>query len=119
MKVMDERDPFGVDPHTPGAKLDGDKPLTWLCVSGFSRALQEVAQVTTMGAIKYTPDGWRTVPNGQQRYMEAFARHMLLLGTGEKYDLDTGCHHKAAMIWNLLASLELELQNDVPRSEQP
>ena len=107
---MIERDPLGTDPHTPGAKLDAGKPMVWLCVSGFSRALSEVADVTTAGAMKYTPNGWMTVPEGKARYMDAFGRHMLALGSGEAHDRDTGCHHKAQMIWNLLASFELELR---------
>lgn len=108
---MTERDPLGTDPHTPGAKLDAGKPMVWLCLAGFSNALAAVADVTTKGAIKYTPNGWMTVPEGQARYMEAFGRHMLKLGTGELVDRDTGCLHKAQMIWNLLASLELEMRN--------
>ena len=107
---MSERDPHGTDPHSPGAKLDAGKPMVWLCVSGFSNALAEVASVTTKGATKYTPNGWVNVPDGQQRYMEAFGRHMIALGRGELRDADTGCLHKAQMIWNLLASLELELR---------
>jgi len=107
---MTERDPLGTDPHTPGAKLDAGKPMVWLCLAGFSNALAAVADVTTKGAIKYTPNGWMTVPGGQERYMEAFGRHMLALGSGELRDRDTGCLHKAQMIWNLLASLELEMR---------
>lgn len=105
-----ESDPHGVDPHSPGAKLDAGKVLPWLCISGFSHALAAVAEVTTKGARKYTPNGWVSVPDGEQRYMEAFGRHMLALGRGEKIDADTQCLHKAQMIWNLLASLELELR---------
>lgn len=105
-----ESDPNGKDPHTPGAKLDAGKPTPWLFISGFANALSAVAEVTTKGAIKYTPNGWTKVPNGEERYMEAFGRHMLLLGKGELVDPDTQCLHKAQMIWNLLASLELELR---------
>lgn len=105
-----EADPTGRDPHAPGAKLDAGKPLVWLCLSGFANALHAVADVTTKGAIKYTPNGWKDVPNGRDRYMEAFARHMLELGAGNLIDEDTGCHHKAQMAWNLLASLELEIR---------
>ena len=105
-----ELDPNGIDPHTAGAKLDDSKPLPWLMLSGFANALSAVADVTTKGAIKYTPNGWMQVPNGEQRYMEAFARHMLKLGAGETHDADTGCLHAAQMIWNLLAALELELR---------
>lgn len=72
--------------------------------------MEAVADVTTQGARKYTPDGWMAVPDGQARYMDAFGRHMLKLGKGEVIDAQTGCMHKAQMIWNLLASLELELR---------
>ena len=106
-----EVDPLGVDPHTPGAKLDGAKPLTWTMISGFSLALEAVADVTTKGAIKYTPNGWMQVPRGAERYMEAFARHTLALGSGEELDADTGCLHLAQVIWNALAALELQLRD--------
>ena len=108
---MKEKDPYGRNPHESGAKLDDGKMRVWLMLSGFSRALEAVADVTTKGAAKYTPNGWMDVPNGEERYMEAFARHMLSVAQGEKYDMDTLCLHKAQMIWNLLASLELELRN--------
>lgn len=35
----------------------------------------------------------------------------LILGGGQRIDSGTGCLHKAQMIWNLLASLELELSD--------
>lgn len=105
-----EADPHGLDQHAPGAKLDAGKVRPWLMISGFSRALQAVAVVTTKGAEKYTPDGWAQVENGQERYLEAMGRHMLALGTGEKYDAETGCMHLSQVIWNALASLELELR---------
>lgn len=107
---IQEADPHGIDQHTPGAKLDAGKDRVWLCLGGFSRALAEVAKVTTIGATKYTPNGWMEVADGEARYMDAFGRHMLALGSGEAIDADTGCRHKAQMIWDLLASLELELR---------
>lgn len=110
--MTSEFDPNGVNQHGPGAKLDGGKLQPWLMMSGFSNALREVARVTTVGARKYTPNGWMDVPNGELRYMEAYARHALELGAGELTDDDTGCRHKAQMIWNLLASLELELRRE-------
>lgn len=105
-----EADPNGVPQHAPGAKLDAGKLRAWLCIAGFSNALVAVADVTTKGAVKYTPNGWAQVANGSERYMDAFGRHMLALGRGESLDPDTGCPHKAQMIWNLLASLELDLR---------
>jgi hypothetical protein len=116
--MIHELDPTGRDPHQPGAKLDANKILAWLFLSGFSNALYAVADVTTKGAVKYTPNGWMEVPNGKDRYMEAFARHMLELGAGHQIDGDTGCHHKAQMIWNLLASLELEIREALCHAEK-
>lgn len=105
-----EADPHGKDPHSPGAKLDAGKERPWLMLSGFANALRAVAEVTTVGATKYTPNGWKSVVNGPERYMDAFGRHMLALGGGEIRDGETGCYHKAQMIWNLLAALELEME---------
>lgn len=113
-----EKDPNGVGAHTPGAKMDAGKPLPWLCIAGFANALTEVARVTTKGAQKYTPNGWRFVPEGETRYMEAFGRHMLALGRGEVLDEDTGCRHKAQMVWNLMASLELELRRSAHENHE-
>jgi hypothetical protein len=98
-----------------GSKLDAGKSRVWLMISGFARALGEVAEVTTVGALKYTPGGWAHVPDGVDRYMEAFGRHMLAMGRGEVFDdgpNGTGKRHKAQAIWNMTASLELELRNE-------
>lgn len=105
-----EHDPHQKQRHEPGAKMDSGKTLAWTMCAGFGRALTEVAEVTTIGARKYSPDGWVDVLDGQERYMNAFARHMMALAAGERIDSDTGCLHKAQMIWNLLAALELELR---------
>lgn len=108
-----ELDPTGRSPNEPGAKVDAGKVRTWLMMSGFANALREVARLTTIGAEKYTPGGWASVPDGPERYMEAFGRHLLDLGEGKILDDGiggTGCPHKVGMIWNLLASLELELR---------
>lgn len=110
-----ETDPSGKDLNSPGAKADNGKARPWLMLAGFSNALAEVAKVTSLGAEKYTPNGWVDVPNAEDRYMDAFARHMLKLGQGQKYDTDPGglgTHHMAQMIWNLLAVLELELRSE-------
>lgn len=107
-----EKDPRGVPLNTPGAKADAGKLRPWLILGSFSRALEEVSKVGTAGAKKYTPKGWLTVPNAEDRYMDAFARHMLELGKGNEMDdgpSGTQTHHIANMIWNLCAVLELKL----------
>lgn len=110
-----EADPTGGSLNEPGKKADAGKLLPWLFFSGFAHALEKVAEVTTLGARKYTPNGWASVENGPERYMEAAMRHLIYLGQGEKLDSGPGgigTLHKAQIIWNLLASLELELREE-------
>lgn len=110
-----EADPTGGSLNEPGKKADAGKLLPWLFFSGFANALEKVAEVTTLGARKYTPNGWAAVANGPERYMEAAMRHLIYLGQGEKFDSGPGgigTLHKAQIIWNLLASLELELREE-------
>lgn len=103
-----ERDPSGLSPHQPGAKLDNGKILAGV-LADFSRALLEVAKVGTVGAGKYTRGGWQDVPNGINRYTDAKWRH-LLAAELEVRDTDTGCLHEAQVLWNALAALELRLR---------
>lgn len=113
-KQRRESDPSGGSLNQPGKKADQGKDLPWLFQAGFANALAEVVKVTTLGARKYTPNGWATVDNGSERYMEGFARHTSYLAQGEVFDNGPGgigTYHKAQMIWNLLASLELDLRN--------
>jgi hypothetical protein len=73
---MPEQDPHGKDPHEPGAKLDLGKPFAGL-LAHFGKALLAVAQVSTYGSKTYSRGGWQHVPNGVERYTDAFWRHLL------------------------------------------
>ena len=106
-----ETDPTGKAPNTPGAKLDAGKNRLGLVLSGFALALQEVGKVGTYGATKYTADGWKTVPNGLERYTDAMYRHLLREATGEAVDADTQLLHAAHSAWNALARLNLLLES--------
>ena len=116
LKPPVETDPNGRPLNSPGAKADQGKVKPWLMEAGFANALWEVARITTKGAEKYTPNGWCEVPDGINRYMEGFSRHKSALAKGAVFDdgpggLGPDIYHKASMIWNLLASLELELRS--------
>jgi len=102
-----ESDPTGRTAHEPGAKLDGGKPRPALVLGGFSRALSAVTAVGTFGATKYTPNGWRSVPDGVERYSEAMMRHWLAETQGIELDPDSNLTHAAHLAWNALARLEL------------
>lgn len=103
-----EKDPRGLDQHTPGAKLDAGKPEADL-LGMFGHALLAVAEIGTYGAHKYTRGGWQEVDLGQQRYTAAMLRHFLKEHYGE-IEKETGLLHKAQVAWNALARLELYLR---------
>ena len=107
---MTEHDPTGRSAHEPGAKLDGGKIRASLVLGGFSRALEHVAAVGTYGAAKYSDNGWRSVPNGQERYTDALWRHLLQEAQGLECDPESHLFHAAHAAWNALARLELMLQ---------
>jgi hypothetical protein len=99
-----------ISQHEPGAKMDAEKPRTNLVLGGFSQALLAVSEVGTMGAKKYTDNGWKVVPNGEARYSDALLRHFLEEAAGQAYDAESGLLHAAHTAWNALAILELKLK---------
>jgi hypothetical protein len=107
---MNDFDPNGIPQHEPGAKLDANKPRAALVLGGFSRALRAVSEVGTYGAKKYSPNGWRSVPNGIQRYSDAMVRH-LLAEPETDIDPESGLLHAAHAAWSALARLELMLMD--------
>lgn len=104
-----ERDPHGMDPHEPGAKLDAGKLRLGLVLGGFAEALTEVGRVGTYGAEKYSPNGWKSVENGEERYLDALYRHLLADAQCEESDPDSGLLHLSHACWNMLALLELRI----------
>lgn len=89
-----------------GVKYDQEKPNLALVFGGFSRALLDVGYVGTFGAKKYSPNGWKLVPDLQDRYSSALLRHMFAVLSNEEFDSETGRHHLAHVAWNALALLE-------------
>lgn len=106
-----ETDPTGKNPNEPGAKLDAGKPSVYRgLVDYFPRACMAVAEVSTVGAKKYTWKGWETVPDGFGRYSDALSRHLLYESIDGPLDKDTGLLHASHLAWNALARLELLLK---------
>lgn len=105
-----QSDPTGRGQHERGAKVDAGKLRPGLVLGGFARALLKVTAVGTMGAVKYTEDGWTEVPNGEARYEDAGLRHWLQAKIGEELDPESGVEHLAHEAWNALARLDLALR---------
>ena len=65
--------------------------------------LAGVVDVYTAGAKKYGENRWQTLPNGVNRYMGAFFRHLTAYKRGEQFDPEDGCLHLDKCIWNMIA----------------
>ena len=96
------------DLHQPGAKDDESKPLPQVVLGGFANALQGVTHIGTFGARKYSRDGWKAVPDAQDRYTGALLRHLLEHLAGRTIDEESGFTHLRHIAWNALALCELD-----------
>jgi len=98
-------------PKILGSKTDADKPRYDLLPAS---ALEEVVKALTLGAKEYDPDpetqNWKKVKGWRRRYFAANQRHAWAWQRGEKLN-DTGLHHLAHAIVNLMFILEKELTN--------
>ena len=111
-----EVDPNGIAAGVKGAKLDAGKPAVWRgLLDYFPRACIAVADVSTRGAQKYSWKGWEEVKDGEHRYADALARHIIKESIDGLYDIGPGglgkeVLHSAQIAWNALARLELILR---------
>ncbi len=114
-----EFDPAGKSAKEPGSKLDaGKSPIFAGLIDYFPLACRAVANVSDVGARKYTWKGWESVPNGFIRYSDALVRHLVSASIEGPVDIETNLDHAAQVAWNAMARLELYLreQDAVHRS---
>lgn len=88
-----------------GVKHDGGKLrpslMPW-------ESMLPVLRVMEYGARKYSPDGWRDVPEPRLRYWDAAMRHMLAWALGERTDPESGETHLAHAVCSLLYIISFE-----------
>jgi hypothetical protein len=100
-----------------GKKFDGGKPPVGAgLVRYFPRALCEAAEQSRYGKEKYdltyADKNWQRVEDAEERYEDALLRHLVMRHVEGPIDLQSGeakRRHLAAVAWNALALLELEL----------
>jgi hypothetical protein len=90
------------DLHKPGAKDDQNKLRSGLVLGEFANALEKVCEVGT-----YTPRGWLSVFDAEERYLDALVRHLLAHMQGTELDEESHLTHLSHAAWNVLALLEL------------
>ena len=73
-----------------------------------------LSEVLTFGANKYTPNGWKTVPDAERRYKDALLRHIYSHEAGEDLDQESGLSHLKHALTNIafLVYLEEEKNKD-------
>lgn len=74
-------------------KHDAGKHRLGLFATYHPDTLLEECRVLEYGAEKYSPDGWRTVPDARARYVSALYRHLHAYMHGEILDSESGMHH--------------------------
>lgn len=99
-----------------GTKYDAGK-ADWALLPW--SALEELAEIATYGAQKYSADNWKKVTPLKNRYFSACLRHVRLWMRGERFDKESNRHHLVHAAWSLLAIAEVELPlNNVLEAER-
>lgn len=96
-----------------GIKLDSKKPLLYVLLKQFPKAIGEVARCSEYGHEKYKEtdkdwQNWKRLEEAEFRYSNALLRHL----SQEGRDEDSGLLHAAHTAWNALARLELIIKDE-------
>lgn len=94
--------PSSQEPQLKGLKHDASKPPLSLLPG---KALWRVAEVLDYGAKKYAAHNWRKGLT-YNRLLSAALRHLTALMDGEEMDSETGLHHAAHAVCELLFLLQ-------------
>lgn len=80
--------------------------------------LEQVTRVMMFGAVKYSRDGWKTVPDAKHQYHAACLRHMHAYAKGEALDHESGLPHLAHAAACLAILLALADESKLPERAQ-
>jgi hypothetical protein len=99
-----------------GQKFSDDKiPLFTVIFKQFPNAIREVAKCSQAGHKKYPADtdwmNFKRVENAKESYRNAAIRHLMESGVNQDMKEYGEILHEAQAIWNLLAALELSLED--------
>lgn len=67
--------------------------------------IEDIVEVYTAGAEKYSDNSWQHLKDGYNRYKAALLRHLAECDKGNFTDPDTGCKHLGQVAWNAIAML--------------
>ncbi len=104
--------PFASVPKASFVKSDAGKLRMDLLPP---KALEAIADVLTLGAVKYAPNNWIKAPEWS-RYYAALQRHLVAWHGGQSIDPETGKSHLAHAACSLVFLMELERLGGPARS---
>jgi hypothetical protein len=96
-----------------GVKFDRNKPM-WSLVP--PNPMEEVVEVLTYGANKYSPDNWQHVDDPDTRYFNAAMRHIWAWRQGEQFDAESHKSHLAHAVCCLLFLLAFDEDEEDDRA---
>lgn len=106
--------PFDVFEHLSekGVKLSSDKAPMGKLLRQFPQALEAIAFRSKFGHEKYIESdkdwmNFKRVPNALEQYHDATVRHLAEIG-----DEEDSLEHLTAAAWNILATLQITLENN-------
>lgn len=107
-KPNDQVGSYDQSPYSPASRAgvkDDQGKLMWNLLPW--KAVEGMVKVLTFGAKKYTPNGWRSVPNAKDRYTAAMLRHVAAMQSGQVNDPESGLRHIDHVLTNAAFLAEL------------
>ena len=109
--MLKEKIGFIKSKNKEGIKYDDEKPTVGEFITDFGPEMMEVARVWKFGADKYEKSNWKKLKDGKERYLNALVRHLIKADL-EKVDEETGLSHYTHAVFNALAVLHFEMEED-------
>lgn len=75
-------------------------------------AIIGIAEVLTFGALKYKPNSWQTVKDGNNVHYASLMRHLMAWRKGEILDKESGLSHLKHMMCNAMFLLHHEVNKN-------
>lgn len=98
-------------------KKESNKPEMWLLPF---EALEQISDLMTWANNnKYTKHSWRTLPNGEEQYLNAMLRHMSAMQQGEEVCSDMPFPHAVAIATDALFFLSHYLARKTNLDKHP
>lgn len=74
--------------------------------------IEKIVEVYHFGSLKYAPNSWKGLEDGENRYRAALLRHLTAHEKGELRDSESGLLHTAHLAWNAIALLYFAIEKE-------